>query len=114
MPPERGYKLNSDGSSIGNPGRSGTRGVIRDHNGDWIVGYMGNLHMSNNVKAELTALMQGLKIALVRGLLPLEVNIDCKELITFIENDHPSYTNMLFDCKDLLRRLGNPPNPAHF
>ncbi|KAH0641622.1 hypothetical protein KY289_032596 [Solanum tuberosum] len=108
-PPERGYKLNSDGSSIGNPDRSGIGGVIRDHNGDWIVGYMGNLHMSNNVKAELTALMQGLRIALARGLLPLEVNIDCKKFITFIENDHPSYTNMIFDCRDLLGRLGNPP-----
>ncbi|KAH0739058.1 hypothetical protein KY290_037763 [Solanum tuberosum] len=114
MPPERGYKLNSDSSSIGNPSRSSTWVVIRDHNGDWIVGYMGNLHISNNVKAELTALMQGLRIALARGLLPLEVNIDRKELITFIENDHPSHTNMLFDCRDLLRHLGNPPNPSHF
>ncbi|WMV51784.1 hypothetical protein MTR67_045169 [Solanum verrucosum] len=65
--------------------------------------------MANNVKAELIALMQGLKIALARGLLPLEVNVDCRELIDFIENDHPSYTNMLSDCRDRLTHLGSPP-----
>ncbi|KAH0640052.1 hypothetical protein KY290_037340 [Solanum tuberosum] len=106
--PFKGYKLNSDGSSRWNPGRSGIGGVIRDSDGNWIVGYMGNIHISNNIKAELTTLMQGLQMALARGLLPLEVNIDCKDPISLIDNDHPSYTNMLFDCRDLLRRLGNP------
>ncbi|KAK4737206.1 hypothetical protein R3W88_000903 [Solanum pinnatisectum] len=89
-PPKKGYKLNSDGSSKGIPPQKWYRGVSRDTNGEWIVGYMGNLYMANNVNAELTALMQGLGIALARGLLPLEINVDCKEIITFTENDHPS------------------------
>ncbi|KAH0687200.1 hypothetical protein KY284_017753 [Solanum tuberosum] len=78
IPPIQGYKLNTDGSSIGNLGKSGT--------------------------AE-----QGLKLALIRGLMPLEINTDCQELISIIINDHPSYSNMFLDCKDLLRRLGSPP-----
>ncbi|KAH0683486.1 hypothetical protein KY290_022104 [Solanum tuberosum] len=108
IPLIQGYKLNTDGSSIGNPGKSGTGGIIRDTKGEWIVGFVGNLHLANNIRAELTALIQGLKLALSRGLMPLEINTDCKELMNIIINDHPSYSNMLLDCRDLLRRLGSP------
>nr|POE80558.1 putative ribonuclease h protein [Quercus suber] len=38
-PPENWYKLNSDGSSLGNPGRAGGGGLIRDPNGDWVCKY---------------------------------------------------------------------------
>ncbi|KAH0665960.1 hypothetical protein KY285_027166 [Solanum tuberosum] len=76
--------------------------------GNWIVGYMGNLYMANNMKAELIALLQGIRIALERGLVPLEVNVDCKEIITLIQGEHPTYENILSDCRDLLQSLGNP------
>ncbi|WMV51750.1 hypothetical protein MTR67_045135 [Solanum verrucosum] len=61
------------------------------------------------MKAELIAFLQGLRIALERGLVPLEVNVDCKEIKTLIRGEHPTYGNILFDCRDLLHRLGNPP-----
>lgn len=88
--------------------RSGRGGVIRNMHGEWIVGYMSNQHTDNHIKAKLLKLIQGLHIALARQLAPLEINIDCKELIDYIENDHPSYTNMLFDCRNLLRQMRNP------
>lgn len=57
--------------------------------------------MGNYIKAELLALIQGLHIALANQLMYLEITIDRKELIIdFIKYDHPSYTNMLFDCRD--------------
>ncbi|WMV51752.1 hypothetical protein MTR67_045137 [Solanum verrucosum] len=65
--------------------------------------------MSNNMKAELIALLQGLRIALERGLVPLDVNVDCKEIKTLIRGEHPTYENIIFDCRDLLHRLGNSP-----
>ncbi|WMV34275.1 hypothetical protein MTR67_027660 [Solanum verrucosum] len=65
--------------------------------------------MANNMKAELIALLQGIRIALERGLVPLEVNVDCKEIITLIQGEHPTYENILTDCRDLLQILGNPP-----
>ncbi|KAH0705371.1 hypothetical protein KY290_010065 [Solanum tuberosum] len=93
---------------MGSTRQGGTRGVIRNSKGDWVVGYMGNLYMTNNMKAELIALLQGLQIALERGLVPLEVNVDCKEIKTLIQGEHPTYENILSDCRDLLHRLGNP------
>ncbi|KAG5582174.1 hypothetical protein H5410_052801 [Solanum commersonii] len=50
----------------------------------------------------------GLRIALERGLVPLEVNVDCKEIKTLIRGEHPTYENIVSDCRDLLHRLGNP------
>lgn len=55
---ERGYKLNIGASSLGNPGIGGTGGVIGDKDGDWIIGYMSNIAITNNIKAELLALLQ--------------------------------------------------------
>lgn len=75
------------------------------------MGYIGSLHATNNIKAELLALLQGLKLALERKLVPLEINIDSKEIISFINKNHPPYENILCDCRELLRRLGNPPPP---
>lgn len=68
--PSQGYKLNSDGSSMGSTSQGGTSGVIRNSKGEWVVGYMDNLYMANNRKAKLICLLQGLCIALEKGLLP--------------------------------------------
>ncbi|KAG5582170.1 hypothetical protein H5410_052797 [Solanum commersonii] len=38
---------------------------------------------------------QGLQIALERGLVPLEVNVDCKEIKTLIRGEHPTYENIV-------------------
>ena len=32
-------KLNTDGSSLGNPGLAAAGGLIRDGNGSWVVGF---------------------------------------------------------------------------
>lgn len=38
--PEVGwFKLNSEGSSSGNPGPIGSEGLIRNREGDWVCGY---------------------------------------------------------------------------
>ncbi|KAH0688630.1 hypothetical protein KY289_015988 [Solanum tuberosum] len=60
QPPDRGFKLNIDGSSLGNIGKGG---VFRCKQGKWIIGYMSNIYTTNPIKAELTSLLQGLHIA---------------------------------------------------
>jgi hypothetical protein len=47
-PPEGSLKLNFDGASKGNPGRTGTGGVIRDSQGKIIRLYTGSLGNSTN------------------------------------------------------------------
>lgn len=66
-PPGKGcYKLNTDGSGLGNPGAGGI-GVIRNCRRDWAIGFRGGLPHATNTLTELTALMQGLKLAVDRS-----------------------------------------------
>ena len=38
LPPLTWFKLNSDGSSLGNPGLAGGDGLIRNDRGEWVRG----------------------------------------------------------------------------
>ena len=52
-------KLNTDGSSLGNPGLAGGGGVIRDIEGAWIMGFVRNIGITSRYIAELWALGDG-------------------------------------------------------
>jgi len=47
-------KLNNDGSSLGNPGPSSFRGIMRDSHGLWLSGFYGH---TTNMHAELFAIL---------------------------------------------------------
>jgi len=50
--PTRGWvKLNTDGSSLGNPGLAGGRGVIWDEEGNWLVGFARNISITTSFQA---------------------------------------------------------------
>ena len=54
--PSHGWvKLNTYGSSLGNPGPAGGGGVIRDEEGAWIVGFARNIGITSCYLAELWA-----------------------------------------------------------
>lgn len=55
-PNQRWFKLNSDRASQGNPGRAGGGGLIHDHHGKWIKGFMRNISHATSVAAEFWAL----------------------------------------------------------
>ena len=55
-PSENWFRLNSNGSSMGNLGRVGGGGIIRDSNGDWVSGYARAIGHTASVTAELWAL----------------------------------------------------------
>ncbi|KAF3686055.1 hypothetical protein FXO37_00003 [Capsicum annuum] len=46
-PSEASYKLNSDGSCIGNPGVGGIGEVIRNNSKGWVIGYAKKLQYLN-------------------------------------------------------------------
>ena len=52
-PPFSWMKLNSDGSSMGNPGLAGGGGLIRNENGEWVKGYARAIGCATSVAAEL-------------------------------------------------------------
>lgn len=62
-PPVGWFKLNLDGASLGNPGKVIAGGLIRDHRGEWIKGYLRNVGFASSVFAELWVLKDGLVLA---------------------------------------------------
>ena len=60
-PNDNWWKLNTDGSSKGNPSLAGGGGVIRDWR--WCSGFMINIGVCVAVDAELWAVIQGLSLA---------------------------------------------------
>ncbi|KAF7835740.1 ribonuclease H [Senna tora] len=86
--PDQGHiKLNTDGSSIGNPGPAGVGGLFRDSNGKWLCGFSGSIGKQTNMSAELMAIKHGLLLGLQRGFGDLIVEVDCLEAINLIKNE---------------------------
>ncbi|KHN07237.1 Putative ribonuclease H protein [Glycine soja] len=60
-------KLNTDGSSIGNPGDSGYGGIIRDLAGNMLTAFSGECGTTSSLKAKLLAIYYGLRTAWDNG-----------------------------------------------
>ncbi|KAF9622098.1 hypothetical protein IFM89_029382 [Coptis chinensis] len=80
-PPVGFFKLNSDGSSLNNPGRCGGGGIIRDHNGVFCEAFAFSFGFGSNTKAELFAVLEGLKICLQRNFRLLIVELDSQIIL---------------------------------
>lgn len=75
-PPNIGhFKLNSDGSCLGNPHQGGINGVIRDSRGGWVVGYSKSFPIATNNQMELLTLIESIKIAEKKSLVPLKLTL---------------------------------------
>lgn len=73
--PRSGWrKLNTDGSSLGNPGLvGGGGGVIRDEIGNWVAGFSRRIGVTSSFEAELWALRDGLTICVDKNFQAIEV-----------------------------------------
>ncbi|KAL0313716.1 UNVERIFIED_CONTAM: putative ribonuclease H protein [Sesamum calycinum] len=80
------FKLNTDGSSLGNPGLAGAVGIIRDSAGHVHLAYQLALGTGTSVLAELTAVWRGMELALTHGLAPLRVEVDATTVISFLQS----------------------------
>ncbi|XP_042980144.1 uncharacterized protein LOC122310314 [Carya illinoinensis] len=82
MRPQKGwYKLNVDGSSMGNPGTSGAGGVIRDFGGNFVSGFTLSTGNRTNNFAEFMGLLQGIRCVRFLGLDKIEIEMDSKLVI---------------------------------
>ncbi|OIT05835.1 putative ribonuclease h protein [Nicotiana attenuata] len=108
-PPDQGtFKLNIDGSSLGNPGRVGIGGIIRDCECNWIVGFNMSIPHATNIYMEGLALIQGLKIAIQQNIRRLVVETDCSALVDMLTYENGPYQNLITDCRWMLTRAGEP------
>ena len=108
-PLEGWMKLNLDGSALGNLGRAGGGGIIRDHEGDWIRGYARALGNTNSIVAELRALRDGLNLARDLRLNNLIIELDALCVVILMNNDSENLLMkpLLTDCKNLWKAISN-------
>lgn len=102
------YKLNSNGAACTMTGASGYGGVIRDSNGNWIVGYTGSSKHITSLHMELMGFLQGLRLAHLCQLTPLEVVVDAQEVMHLLKADNLFYSHILNDCRSALHQLADP------
>ena len=84
-----------DGASKGNPGSAGGGGVIISANGNVLINYSWGLGIESNYIVEFCGLLQGLRIALSKGIAKLSVFGDSRLLIqAIIKEKCPSQINL--------------------
>lgn len=106
--PTQGFKLNTDGAYINETHKGGIGGVFRNNRGDWVLGYSGKAFDTKTIENELIALFHGLPLAKQHNLVPLELNVDCSVIISYLGKTHTKYCNVISDCRDLFLQFGNP------
>ncbi|KAK4376718.1 hypothetical protein RND71_003014 [Anisodus tanguticus] len=106
-PPDKWYKLNIDGSFHHANQSGGIGGVFRDSNGDWITEFSGVSPENSPLHAELQALHTGLQIAHQRQLFPLEIEMDCTEVILSLAKRNDAYISLISSCRWLLHKEKN-------
>ncbi|KAK4392731.1 putative ribonuclease H protein [Sesamum angolense] len=80
------FKLNTDGSSLGNPGLAGAAGIIRDSAGHVHLAYQFALGTGISVLAELTAVWRGMELTLTHDLAPFVVEVDATTVISLLKS----------------------------
>ncbi|KAF5449942.1 hypothetical protein F2P56_030338 [Juglans regia] len=82
-PPSGWFKLNTDGSSLGNPGASGIGGVIRNDQGRLMQAFASPIGPGTNNKVELLALLTGLRLCKSLHILNVIVEVDSLVIISW-------------------------------
>ncbi|MDQ3956762.1 MAG: reverse transcriptase-like protein [Actinomycetota bacterium] len=73
--------LYADGGSRGNPGPAGIGVVLSDLDGNVIGDVARGIGVTTNNVAEYTALIEGLKLALAKGVTQVDVRLDSKLVV---------------------------------
>ena len=96
------------GASQGNSGSAGGGGLIRDHDGKWVKGYMRNIGLATSVAAEFWALRDGLMLAVQLGINHLHVELDTQVVVNLVQSKkdiNNSCAALLNDCRYLLKQF---------
>ena len=107
--PERGrLKLNTDGATSKALGVAGGGGLIRDNQGNWVIGFSRRIGVTNSFMVEVWALRDGLMLCNQMNLSDVIVELDTKALVDAFKN--PSYANSIIsplfeDYKQLANQI---------
>lgn len=85
--PLKGWlKLNTNGSSLGNPRIARGGGIVYNNDGAWVLGFSRHIGITSNFMAELWALQDGLILCIERNFHAAEIEMDAKALIDVLTN----------------------------
>lgn len=86
----------------------GSGGLIRDDNGDWIVGFSSFDGVGDVLLAELTVIKHGLQLAWDEGFRSVVCESDSRDAISILSESSSHNTHLfastIFDVMELLRR----------
>ncbi|KAL2246338.1 UNVERIFIED_CONTAM: hypothetical protein Sindi_2902000 [Sesamum indicum] len=95
------FKLNSDGSSLGNPGPAAAAGIIRDADGQVRLAYQFALGTATSVVSELIAVWRGLELARAHSLAPIVVEVDATVVLQLLQ----SRASGIWEVQHLIMRI---------
>jgi len=104
-PPEGWMVLNTDGAVKMHCGRAGAGGVIRNAQGEWIVGFSECLGFCEPLKAELKGVLRGIRLAQERHIPKLLIRSDSMQVINALNTSTATTRKNYFliqQCKKLL------------
>ncbi|XVF32879.1 hypothetical protein REPUB_Repub17cG0121000 [Reevesia pubescens] len=94
-PPQAFIKINTDGAAVANPGLTAIGGIARDNEGMWLWGFSKLNGHGTVLKAEISAILLGLKIAWEKGYRRVFVESDSLLAVKKLTGS-PSRTDPLF------------------
>ncbi|OIT39476.1 hypothetical protein A4A49_63851, partial [Nicotiana attenuata] len=101
-PPRNWYKFTFDGAFNNDCRHGGISGIIRNNKGEWILGYYEKCLIISPIQAEILALRQTLQTIIKEKIIPCELETDATELIRFLEEDYPTYSDLIHECRCLM------------
>ena len=107
-PPPNWFKLNTDGTSLGNPGLAGGGGLIRNEKGDWVKGFARVIGTTTSVAAELWALRDGIRLCIALKLQVVVIELGSKLAVDLLKKElnNPNDIDVLVaDCRNCLRNI---------
>ena len=107
--PVRGwFKLNTDDSSLGNPGAAGGEVVLCSDSGAWINAFSRNIGITTSFLAELWTLRDGQIMCLNLKINALEVELDAKVVVELMNStcmSNATNSSLVADCRLLLSQV---------
>lgn len=107
-PPLNWFKLNTDGSSLGNLGLASRGGLMRNDKGEWVKGFARVIRSTTSVAAKLWALRDNIHLCISLKLPVVEIELDSKLVVDLMKKklDNPNGIDVLVsNCRNCLKGI---------
>ena len=107
-PRARWLTLNCDGSAVSTVGSAGGDGLVKDENGEWVMGFARRIGNASNYLVELWALRDGLQLCLQIHAQTVVIELDVKAIVDAFNSPTVSnsvVSSIMDECRYLATRI---------